>query len=297
MDRKNLSSIEVKDETKGEVRAVFATLNVKDKDNDVTVPGAFSNGAQCVISAYDHKSWEGALPVGKGTIREVGDQAVCDMQFFMDTTHGRDTFNTVKSLGELGEWSYGYDVKDSEPGTHEGKSVRVLKKMHVFEVSPVLRGAGEGTRTVSSKANRPGSEPDGSYPIMTSKDVSDAIDDFNRSGGSLADRAHIIARAEAIGATDKLPDDWQPKGKSLNEEISHATAVVRNAVESAERVVALRAEKGKSLSQVNRQSLAELDESLTRLKSLITEENDLKSADEELRKIWLRSIAANLESE
>ena len=240
MDRKSLPPFEVKDESQGLVQAVFATLNVKDKDDDVTLPGAFKNGQEVVISAYGHKTWEGAPPVGKGVIREVGNQAVFDGQFFLDTAAGRDTFAVVKHLGPKQEWSYGYDVNKSDRGEHEGKSVRFLKDMDVYEVSPVLRGAGEGTRTLATKG-----EP-----------------------------------------------------KTLNEEISAATAVVRDAVESAGRVAALRAEQGKSLSQVNVKSLEELDAAVAELKGLLTVETETKTDDsDELRKIWLQSVAATLESE
>lgn len=152
MDSKSLARVEIKDETKGEVEAVFATLNVKDKDDDVTVPGAFTEGQQVVISSYNHKSWEGALPVGKGTVHEVGDAAIFKGQFFMNTQAGKDTFEVVKQLGDRQEWSYGFNVDESEQGEHEGKSARILKKMTVFEVSPVMRGAGVGTRTTYAKS-------------------------------------------------------------------------------------------------------------------------------------------------
>src|SRR5687768_2644954 len=111
MDRKGLARVEIKDADKGEVACVFATLDVVDSDGDVTTKGAFENGAPVRISAYGHTSWEGALPVGKGKIREVGKEAVMDGKFFMDTAGGRDTFTVVKELGEEGlqEWSYGYD--------------------------------------------------------------------------------------------------------------------------------------------------------------------------------------------
>jgi hypothetical protein len=51
--------------------------------------------------------------------------------------------------------------------------------------------------------------PDGSYPIRDAQDVSDAVDDFDRSEGSDADREHIILRAKAVpGGTDALPASW-----------------------------------------------------------------------------------------
>ena len=212
MDKKSLARFEVKDETKGEVEAVFATLNVKDHDDDVTKPGAFENGAEVVISAYNHKSWDGALPVGKGTIHEVGNEVIMKGRFFMQTTAGRETFEVVKELGPKGEWSYGFNVDDSERGEHEGKSVRILKKMTVHEVSPVLRGAGLGTTTRYAK--------------------------------------------------------------SLKDEVAEAVDAVTAAIESAERVVALRAEKGKSLSQVATSSLDGLKSAMAKLDALLNTKNE-----------------------
>ena len=152
MSTKSLHRVEVKDADRGEVEAVFATLGVKDSDGDVTLPGAFEDGAEVVISAYGHTSWQGLLPVGKGTIREVGDEAILSSQFFMDTQAGKDTFTVVKNLGAQGEWSYGYDPVKYSFGEHDGEQVRFLESLKVFEVSPVLLGAGVGTRTLAAKA-------------------------------------------------------------------------------------------------------------------------------------------------
>lgn len=154
MANKSFSGVEIKSADKGQVSAVFATFNVIDKDGDVTLPGAFENGAKCVISAYGHKSWNGELPVGSGYIRTTATEAILEGQFFMDTTQGRDTFNAVKQLAAqgLGEWSYGYDVLDAMPGDFEGQSVQYLKRLFVSEVSPVLVGAGVNTRTVGVKS-------------------------------------------------------------------------------------------------------------------------------------------------
>lgn len=153
MDVKSLTArVEIKDADKGEVDAVFATLDVIDRDNDVTLKGAFVDGAPVVISAYGHASWGGALPTGKGTIREVGNEAVMSGRFFMDTQHGADTFRTVKGLGEMQEWSYGYDVTLSDYGEKDGQRVRFLKGLKTYEVSPTLQGAGINTRLVSAKS-------------------------------------------------------------------------------------------------------------------------------------------------
>lgn len=154
MDTKRLQ-LQVKDadEDKGEVTAVFATFNVKDSDWDVTLPGAFEDGAPALISAYGHASWSGMLPVGKGTIATTDTEALFHGRFFMDTTHGRDTFLTVKETGDLQEWSYGFDILERSFGEFDGEQVQFLKRLRVHEVSPVLLGAGVGTRTLAAKSS------------------------------------------------------------------------------------------------------------------------------------------------
>lgn len=153
MDLKSLGHVEVKNSDLGTVSARFAYFDQKDGHGDVTLKGAFPEGKQVKISAYNHASWEGSLPVGKGTIHTDDQGAVFHGQFFMNTTAGRDTFEVVKQLGELGEWSYGLEVKDSSHGDFKGDRVRFLKELDVFEVSPVLRGAGINTRTLSAKSD------------------------------------------------------------------------------------------------------------------------------------------------
>jgi hypothetical protein len=156
MKSKPVQHIEVKSSSKGEVEALFSTFNVKDLDNDVTVPGAIRDGAEVLISAYQHGSWTGALPVGKGILRTTATEAVMQGKFFMNTDHGRNTFETVKAVGDRQEWSYGFDIVDAEKGVFDGEEVQFLKSLDVHEVSPVLQGAGIGTRTLSVKGRKEG---------------------------------------------------------------------------------------------------------------------------------------------
>lgn len=167
MERKTFSRVELKDADQGIVSAVFSKFGVIDLDGDVVHKDAFrgKDGTPVRISAYNHGSWgEGMLPVGKGVVRIQGDEALCEMQFFMKTAHGRDAFEVVKEMGDLQEWSWGFNITDSEPGEVEGKSVRVIKSVDIFEVSPVLIGAaGPGrTRTLAVKAkDKPKDKPNG----------------------------------------------------------------------------------------------------------------------------------------
>ncbi len=139
------------EESEGRVTAIFATLNSVDKDGDVTVPGAF--GEQEVLIVPSHQ-WS-HVPLGKGRIRERGDKAVADLQLNQELPSAKEWLSALKFDLENGqplmEWSYGYDVKDSELGEFEGQTVRFLKNLEVHEVSPVLVGAGEGTQTMVAK--------------------------------------------------------------------------------------------------------------------------------------------------
>lgn len=148
---KQMRDMEIKAGDTGEVSAVFSTFDVIDSDKDVTRPGAFTDGAAVRISAYGHGSWMGRLPVGKGVIRTTPTEARFDGRFFLDTTSGRDTYTTVKEMGELQEWSYSVDPQVYSFGEFEGEKVRFLDSIKVDEVSPVLIGAGVNTRTLSVK--------------------------------------------------------------------------------------------------------------------------------------------------
>lgn len=148
---KTITGFTVKSAEKGTVEAVFSTFNAIDKDGDVTLPGAIKDGAEVVISAYGHQSHYGALPVGKGTIKATETEATLQGKFFLNTTAGRDTFEVVKELGPLGEWSYSLHDVVSKAGEINGQRVNFLESIFVKEVSPVLIGAGVNTRTLVAK--------------------------------------------------------------------------------------------------------------------------------------------------
>jgi hypothetical protein len=92
--------------------------------------------------------------------------------------------------------------------------------------------------------------PDGSYPIKSAEDVENAVRDYNRSGQKSDVKAHIIARAKAIGAEHALPDDWTRKAdKSVapivapsaphdaHEALAKAAAALAQAARKIERAV------------------------------------------------------------
>lgn len=199
-------TIELKaDGEEGAFRATFATLNVVDRDGDVTVPGAFSEAQPVRIASWGHK-WSD-LPVGLGAIHADSERAWVDGVFFLDTTPGKDTYQTVKRLGGLQEWSYGFEILDSTFGQFDGQDVRFLKRLNVFEVSPVLLGAGIGTRTDSIKS------PFSEHVARVLDDVAALTDRAGEIASlrakegrtlSAANRRKLEALLDALGGLDPL---------------------------------------------------------------------------------------------
>ena len=145
-------SFEVKAvDDEGSFEAVIATLGVVDHDGDLTVPGAFKRQSVSILPAHDRRS----ASLGKAEIFEKGDKAIARGKFNLEIQAAREMHATLKfdlANGDpVQEWSYGFQIKESEEETRDGDTIRILKSLDVFEVSPVLRGAGMGTGTISAK--------------------------------------------------------------------------------------------------------------------------------------------------
>lgn len=144
------------DEVEGKVEAVFSVFNEVDSDGDVVLPNSIKSGygekGVAMVWAHDWKD-----VVGRGEIVDDGNKAIFKGQFIMDTERGRDAFNTVKAMGDLQQWSFGYEVDDYEVGMFQKDTqeieVRYLKNVKVWEVSPVLVGANQNTSTLSVKSD------------------------------------------------------------------------------------------------------------------------------------------------
>lgn len=154
MKRKSLAITAMGEDGTGLAR--LGTLSAIDHDGDTYDPGAFAwkqGGEQWaqVLPAHD---WR-AMPLGKARVYEDGDAAFAELKLNLDHQAGRDWHAALKfdlAQGEpIQEWSYGYNVLDADYQVRGESRVRVLKRLDVMEVSPVLRGAGVGTGTLTMK--------------------------------------------------------------------------------------------------------------------------------------------------
>jgi HK97 family phage prohead protease len=135
----------------GAIEAVFSTFNVIDRGGDIVLPGAIEHGKEVgMVWAHD---W--SKIVGKGTTEVTPERAVYKGQFFLDTTAGMDAYRTVKNMGALQAFSWGFLIKDAAYEQRDGEAVRLIKSTEMFEVSPVLVGEGRGTGTLALKYGQP----------------------------------------------------------------------------------------------------------------------------------------------
>ena len=143
------------DEEAGTVEAVFSVFNEVDSDGDVVPPKSIRSGYgdKGVAMVWGH-DWKNII--GKGKIIQDDDKAVFKGSFNLNTNAGKEAYETVKAMSDLQQWSFGFEVLDSEVGMFqkdggEEKEVRYLKDLKVWEVSPVMVGANQNTGTVMLK--------------------------------------------------------------------------------------------------------------------------------------------------
>lgn len=161
---------------KGKGSAVFATLNVVDKDGDLTIPGAFGEQMAKFVGAHN---W-GEPSIGGSKVREEGNLAIADFQINLDMAAGQEWYKSLKFNFDNQipqEFSYGFDVLKDSYRDEGGRRIRVLEEMKVHEVSPVMIGAGVNTHLRSMKGSRPMDEH--------FEAVCFELDDFISRAGSL----------------------------------------------------------------------------------------------------------------
>lgn len=151
MQTKNMTVQEMGDSGKG--LALIAQLSAIDHDGDTYEKGAFAWKEQWVPLLNAHN--RNGMPFGKARIFEDGDHAYAELNLNLDTQVGKEWHAALKfdlATGKaVQEWSYGYEAIDFAEGFKGLQKIRSLKKLDVHEVSTVVRGAGQGTRTLGMK--------------------------------------------------------------------------------------------------------------------------------------------------
>lgn len=225
------------DEEAGTVEAVFSVFNEVDSDGDVVLPNSIRSGYgnKGVAMVWGH-DWKNII--GKGKIVQDDDKAVFKGSFNLNTNAGREAYETVKAMADLQQWSFGFEVLDSEVGMFqkdggEEKEVRYLKDLKVWEVSPVMVGANQNTSTVMLK-NMEAEENE------TTDEIENGIEDSN---------------IEAQEVTKNV-------GLRFTDEVDNVLITMTALLKRAKELTALRLGKEKTLSSESAEALESLKDAL-----------------------------------
>ena len=257
--------LEIKNDEKGEVAAVFSIFDKVDSDGDIVKAGSIKSGFKSgdVPMVWAHK-WD--MPIGKGQIEQDDNKATFKGQFFMDTESGKEAYNLVKAMGELQQWSFGFKVDDSEygkfkkDGSDEEEDVRFLKGLTVYEVSPVLVGANQETYTMAIKSN-----------TELLEDIADAKAVMTTGSMNEPDPAEEVEEVEEAPAEeviDEVDTEFEEVSEEAPAEDAEAEEIAEETAEEEEKDLKVSEDVNKTFSEEVKDVLAALENLITRAKAI-----------------------------
>ena len=135
----------------GKLTIAFATYGEEDKDRDIFHPGSLYATGKVAMEQFGHGR---DLPIGVGEMTQAGKDAVWTGQLDLENEVARNHFRHIKAMGSDQEYSFRAFIEEYTRNADTGGFN--FYKARVFEVSPVLVGAGNNTRTLSQKSAGPG---------------------------------------------------------------------------------------------------------------------------------------------
>jgi 8-oxo-dGTP pyrophosphatase MutT (NUDIX family)/phage head maturation protease len=231
---------------RGTSRAIYAVTGVVDEVNDLIVPGAFTHTlATRRVKPVWHHEWKAAVGVvldveewlpGDRRFAAIPDwpaeagALVATVQYNLRTSQGRDAYEQVKQWFEHGEaaFSIGYRVP-AEGATRRSDGVRVIHRLDLFEVSPVLHGAHPMTRALEVKAAaNPGMEYKAT-PSAIELETEETADRIKVAGLVLKadDTGRVLLIQRALDDDDPAAGTWEFPGGHLEKDEDALAAAVR----------------------------------------------------------------------
>ena len=269
--------LEIKNDEKGEVAAVFSIFDKVDSDGDIVKAGSIKSGFKSgdVPMVWAHK-WD--MPIGKGQIEQDDDKATFKGQFFMDTESGKEAYNLVKAMGELQQWSFGFKVDDSEygkfkkDGSDEEEDVRFLKGLTVYEVSPVLVGANQETYTMAIKSNTELLEElSEEKAVMTTErmnqpepeEETEEVEEAPVEEAPAEDPEAEEIAEETAEEEEKDLKVSEDVNKTFSEEVKDVLAALENLITRAKAISSLREKDGRKLGEKATEALRAVQDDLS----------------------------------
>ena len=148
--------------------------------------------------------------MGMARIRETKTDARADIQFNMAMIRAQEWFSSIRFDFEKGgrnqEYSYGYDPTEHTFERRDGAEVRILSRIKVHEVSPVLLGAGTNTRTLAAKSAQ--GEPLGAMLVRLRDEHDMTLEDMAMIGGVSMTAVNGILTGQHQQVAPALLERW-----------------------------------------------------------------------------------------
>jgi uncharacterized protein len=175
---KSMPAFETKvvDADLGIVEAIVNVTGLIDLGGDVIMAGAFAKTiterSRKMRVLNSHKTWDVLSVVGVCLeAREVGRNELpaeiltqfpeasgglwTKTQYLLNTPEGRGVFERIKA-GALDEYSIGFEVlQDEYKDLMDGRFIRIIKEVKMWEYSPVIWGMNQATATTGVKSDFP----------------------------------------------------------------------------------------------------------------------------------------------
>jgi len=156
------------DEDKGTIEAYVSIFDNVDLGGDKIIKGAFSDSLQKKLpkGVWMH-NWE--MPIAK-TIEAREDEKGLYIkgQFNLETQRGKEAYSDLK-FGTIDEFSIGFRIQEYSWEKEDDEEVRIIKKIKLYEWSPVLAGMNPDTELISVKEEEKKAEPKAKFVYVNQK--------------------------------------------------------------------------------------------------------------------------------
>lgn len=190
----------------GKYRGHFGVFGNVDDGNDVTHPGAFlktiQERARRVKVFYAH-DWMKLIGPPPDVLQEDGVGLYAEGRLTLDSFWGKEAYALMRD-GALTEGSFGYDAVKFDFEQRDGATVRNLRELKLYEISPVPLGMNPLTDLAAVKAlfNSPEATPEMQLEVL--ERAAKAI-----KVGRVLSASNLGKAKEALGALQEAIDALQ----------------------------------------------------------------------------------------
>lgn len=262
---KNLSiQIKATDDEKGIVEAIVSCFGNVDSYGEIVDRGAF-------LESLNHKYPKGVWmhdwtqPVAKTLeARETDEGLYIKGQFNLETQRGKEAYSDVK-FGTIDEFSIGYSVLEDEL---DMDGYRHLKKLKLYEWSPVLVGANPSTQVLGVKAAQKTADGQ-AEPENTENDENIEKDEKECPATGTEANPEATEQPENDGkGTDGGNDPEQPENETESEK-DHSPTPPESGKDENDDEKGEDFKEGRALSESNRALITDVVVAINQLKGAL----------------------------